>query len=575
MKNPGDSFYNIKQTIGLTLLILFALLIPNGAAMPPHPDVITSGNSEAGESPGKIIIYNPDPELNAPSKLLEIANSEISGSFKALAVLINFSDKANSVNPADFDTVLFVNQQGSVRHYYNEMSFGQLDIVTVNLPSAIGWITAPQTYAYYCNGQNGTGAYPLNSQKLCEDIIDLIDPIIDFSQYENNDNGYVDLLILIHTGPGAELFGPDSTDYIWSHKWSISPRSKDGVSIYEYTIQPEYWFSPGDITCGVFCHELGHIFGLPDLYDRDNSSNGIGRWSLMSYGSWLGPNSLGGTPAGLDAWSRIELGFNNYTNVSSNSHGVTIGNVEEGGAIYRLWSSGGIGNQYFLVENRQKIGYDTYLPSDGLLIWHIDETRSGISNSNNDYEWYPGHTTGGNYLVALEQSDGLFELDKNISKGNSGDPFPGSYAVTEFTPSTTPNSNNYNGDNTYVSIENISASGPTMTADFYVSLLSDINEELSLIKPASFSLGQNFPNPFNPQTSIEIELSFESSVSLKIYDILGRLIDTPLEGKLRSGKHRVKWNCENNREDKLSAGIYIYKLVTDFGTDSKTMTLLK
>ncbi len=575
MKNLGEHIINSKQTFGFLLLILFIFSIPNGAAMPPHPDVINISNSETNGSPGKIGINNPDPALNAPSKLLGASKAQITGSFKALAVLINFTDKTSSVDPTNFDTVLFVNQQGTVRHYYNDMSFDQLDIVTVNLPSATGWITAPQTYAYYCNGQSGTGSYPQNSQRLCENIVDQIDPIIDFSQYDNNGDGYVDALILIHTGPGAELFGPDSTDLIWSHKWSVSPRSKDGVSIYEYTVQPEYWFNPGDITCGVFCHELGHIFGLPDLYDRDLSSNGVGRWSLMSYGSWLGPSGLGSVPAGLDAWSRIELGFNSYTNVSSNINGVSIANVEEGGPIFRLWSSGNIGNEFFLVENRQQIGYDTYLPSNGLLIWHIDETQAGVFNSNNDNEWYPGHTASGNYLVALEQSDGLFELDKKISKGNNTDPFPGNNFITEFTPLTTPSSNNYDGDNTYVSIENISASGSTMTADFNVSLLSDIYDEFSMVRPTSFVLNQNFPNPFNPQTSIEIELSTRSSVKLNIYDILGRLVDTPLDGQLPTGTHKIEWNSDVDAENQLSSGIYIYKLITDFGTDSKTMILLK
>ncbi|MCP4704057.1 MAG: M6 family metalloprotease domain-containing protein, partial [candidate division Zixibacteria bacterium] len=539
------------------------------------PDVVTIGNSETDGLPKKLGSNNPDNGLNAPSKLLKLANSEFTGTFNALAVLIDFSDKPNLVDPFDFDTLLFVNQQGSLRHYYSEVSYGQLDVITVNLPSATDWITAPQTYAYYCNNQNGTGSYPQNSQKLCEDIVDLIDPLIDFSQYDNNGNGYVDAIILIHTGPGAELFGSDSTNYIWSHKWSISPRSKDGVAISEYTIQPEYWFSPGDITCGVFCHELGHVFGLPDLYDRDNSSNGIGRWSLMSYGSWLGPSNLGGVPAGLDAWSRIELGFKNYTNVTSNANNIGIANIEEGGPIFRFWSSGNIGSEYFLVENRQKIGYDTYLPSDGLLIWHIDETKAGTFNSNNDDEWYPGHISSGNYLVALEQSDGLFEIDKDISKGNNSDPFPGTDIITEFSPSTTPGSNNYNGDNTYVSIENISVSGSTMTADFNVSLLSDINDDFAITLPSSFSLRQNYPNPFNPKTSIEIELTAQSSVTLNIYDILGRLIATPLEEHLLSGKHKIEWNCQNETNEELSTGIYFYQLITDFGTETKTMLLLK
>lgn len=575
MNNAGRYFLNGNRTLGLALLILFALLIPNGAAMPPHPDVISHDNSGISVTATKIIPDNFQPGLNAPSKLNQIFGSEVSGQFKALAVLINFSDKPYTVGSFNFDTILFVNQQGSMRHYYNEMSYGQLDIITVDLPSTIGWNTAPQTYSYYCNDQNGTGPYPQNSQRLCEDIVDLVNPMIDFSQYDNNGDGYVDALILIHTGPGAELFGVDSTNYIWSHKWSINPRNRDGVFIYEYTIQPEYWYNPGDITCGVFCHELGHIFGLPDLYDRDISSNGIGKWSLMSYGSWLGPFGLGSAPAGLDAWSRIELGFNDYINVTYNSNGVTIANVEEGGPIYRLWSSGNIGSEYFLVENRQKIGYDTYLPADGLLIWHIDETRGGTFNSNNDDEWYPGYSSNGNYLVALEQSDGLFELDKKLSKGNSGDPFPGGAINTEFSPSTLPGSNNYDDNNTYVSISNISASGSTMRADFMVSFLSGINEEIYMVRPTAFALRQNYPNPFNPQTSIEVELAKQTSVTLKIYDILGRLVDIPFCGLLPSGTHTLEWNCENDAEKDLSSGVYFYKLTTDFGTDTKSMLLLK
>ena len=143
MNNPDENTYSYKWSSCFFLLILFVLFISNGAAMPPHPDVITIENSLADNFQGKMISNNSDPALNAPSKLLAASKSQISGSYKALAVLINFTDKSSSVNPANFDTVLFVNQQGTVRHYYNEMSFGQLDIVTVNLPSATGWIRHP------------------------------------------------------------------------------------------------------------------------------------------------------------------------------------------------------------------------------------------------------------------------------------------------------------------------------------------------------------------------------------------------------------------------------------------------
>ncbi|MFQ5608077.1 MAG: M6 family metalloprotease domain-containing protein, partial [Candidatus Zixiibacteriota bacterium] len=218
--------------------------------------------------------------------------------FRALAVLVDFSDNVKSVNAQFFDTLLFTAQSGTVRDYYSEISYGQLDMVSVNLPSSLGWQRAPQTYAYYVNGQNGTGAYPNNSQKLTEDVVDLIDPLVDFSQYDNDGNGTVDVLVIVHSGSGAEFTG--SANDIWSHKWAISPRLKDGVTISDYTVQPEFWINPGDMTIGVYAHELGHGFGLPDLYDTDNSSWGLGRWSLMASGSWNGPTSFGESPAHPD-----------------------------------------------------------------------------------------------------------------------------------------------------------------------------------------------------------------------------------------------------------------------------------
>jgi immune inhibitor A len=173
---------------------------------------------------------------------------------------------------------------------------------------------------------------------------------------------------------------------------------KDGKHVFEYCIQPEYWSSPGDITLGVFAHELGHLlFGLPDLYDTDYSSKGVGKWSLMAGGSWNGPGGMGGSPGHLDAWNRIQCGFAAAINVTSNVTGRAIPDVEtnSSGAITRLWTNGMSGNQYFLIENRRKTGYDAYLPSEGLLIWHIDENVP--ASDGNDLEWYPGRTTTGHY----------------------------------------------------------------------------------------------------------------------------------------------------------------------------------
>ena len=115
---------------------------------------------------------------------------------------------------------------------------------------------------------------------------------VDWSQFDNDGDGYVDALNIIHAGPGAE---EGNSTYIWSHKWSLNPnygsygdqsRFYDGVWINNYTINPEkqslgYDGNPGIVHIGVISHEFGHALGLPDLYDIDYSSDGIGTWGLM------------------------------------------------------------------------------------------------------------------------------------------------------------------------------------------------------------------------------------------------------------------------------------------------------
>ena len=373
-----------NSTLRILILtsIMFLSICSVTNAAPPHPKMLEQA-TEANK-PLPYFIRNLD-EVHAKGictgeniyeRIYNNAKSSVdlspqtTGQFRILAVLVEFSDNLHTTSPVIFDSLLFDSNGYTVHDYYNEISYGQLDLLTINLPSSLGWVSAPQTYAYYVNNLNGVGSYPNNTQKLTEDIVALIDGSVDFSNYDNDSDGDVDLLAIIHSGRGAEVSGNNSD--IWSHKWGIVPElTNDGVYVSSYTIQPEYLFTPGDMTIGVFAHEFGHGFGLPDLYDTDGSSQGIGKWGIMSYGSWLGPSGNGGRPAHPCAWSRIQLGFASATNVTSNLNGQTINDVKSTGEIYRLWTSGNIGSEYFLVENRQKTGYDSYLPNSGLLVWHI------------------------------------------------------------------------------------------------------------------------------------------------------------------------------------------------------------
>jgi immune inhibitor A len=455
--------------VTLFISILFGLHPTPNLADVPHPRVLEMVKNGEIKTPYYLEHLQElrAQGVNTPAVLQDGTkpagpprNTEVN--YNAIVILVDFSDNVSQANPIFFDNLIYGTTAGTVRHYYDEVTYGNLTVVTVNLPSSLGWMRAPQTYAYYVNSNNGFGSYPRNAQKLAEDAIALANPLVNFSQYDNDGDGYVDALFIIHSGPGAEYSG--SNNDIWSHKWQTrTPQLVDGVYAYIYSMEPEYWVNPGDMTCGVYAHEMGHsVFGLPDVYDRDGSSRGLGRWSLMAGGSWNG--SLGNSPAHPDAWNRYQMGYVTPQNITTDTTSYSLGNIQNNQSLVRLWTNGTQGNQYFLVENRQRVGYDAALPAAGMCIYHVDESVS----SQNDNEWYPGHTSSGHYLVALEQADGLWQLEHNSNSGYSGDPFPGSTNNRTFDNSSTPDSKNYNFQNTQIAVRNISNSAMTMQADFEV-----------------------------------------------------------------------------------------------------------
>ncbi len=566
----GINIASARYPVAILRVLLFIagwmLIASVTYAMPPHPDL------QDGIARGEIVPpRQTDIPLDVPVAMKLNAPSarqapELSGPYRALCILVDFSDHVSQVTSTKFDTLIFADRTGSVRDYYQEVSYSQLDLITVNLPSSIGWQRAPQPYSYYVDDNFGTDSpYPNNTQKLCEDLVDQVDSVVDFSQYDNDDDGYVDVVMIVHAGRGAEFTGSSSD--IWSHKWSISPRNRDGVFVSDYTVMPEYWISAGDMTAGVFCHELGHVFGLPDLYDTDASSYGTGYWSLMSNGSWNG--SLGNSPAHPDAWSRVRLGWVTPINIVNNTADVSIPNVESSASVFRLWSSGSAGDEYFLVENRQRIGYDAALPSAGLLIWHIDDTVN-----TNQHEWYPGHTGSGHYRVALEQADNQYHLEQRTSAGDTGDPFPGASNNTSFSPVSEPNSDGYAASSSYVAVTNISGSASTMNADFAVSFASGNDDDIPVSLPR-LELEQNYPNPFNPVTTIEFTVPKSGEVTVRVYNLLGEMVALVASGWRQAGTHTATWDGRDSDGAPAASGIYLYELTTEDEREVRKMALVR
>src|SRR4030067_456202 len=210
-----------------------------------------------------------------------------------------------------------------------------------------------------------------------------------------------------------------------------------------------------DSPFGVVAHEFGHYLGLPDLYDTDSSSLGVGEWDVMGSGSWNG-NPRGTSPSHFSAWSKEKLGW--LTPIEGtvplltpqippgqNTPPQQTPAVENPSRAYRLTvktASGG--DEYFLVENRQRTGYDAALPGDGLLIWHIDD-----SVPNNDNEAHR--------LVDLEERDAA----NGDTPDDPGDPWASD--AIGFGPDTIPNSDGYGKVRTGWKGRNIGTSGPGVT----------------------------------------------------------------------------------------------------------------
>lgn len=396
------------------------------------------------------LIMNRPDKTRAHNHIVSASRAPITGTKRALVLLVDFSDKTAVQNQAHFNNLLFSQgtyATGSMRDFYREASYGKLNVIGAvkgqNGPTA-GWFRAPRPKSYYTNNNFGHGTYPKNAQKLVEDAIDLAAPHVNFSSYDNDGDGFVEALIVICAGRGGEATG-NKSDF-WSHKWGITPKTVNGVKVNKYFMAPE------DGRVGVMAHELGHLLlGLPDLYDTDYSSKGTGKWDLMAGGSW---NNGGHTPAHPTAWCKVKCGWVNPTTIFNNSANINLKPYHNNQDIIKLPIGNVNSKEYFLLSNRQKHGFDKNIPGEGMIIEHVDENQTNNKDENH-------------YLVDIEQADGKRHLNTNSNSGDANDVFP--YGSNKsFNNSSNPNSKSYAATDSKISVTNIAKSGNNVTANVSV-----------------------------------------------------------------------------------------------------------
>lgn len=550
----------VKWFLLATLLYLLICYV-SALAMPPkpglfEPDPLTGLSKLTGRS----ILRLARPEgINQPESLKALL---VTGTNNILLILIDYPDLPATQTAASFtDMINGPWATGSLDDYYEEVSYNQFGVNGV----AMGWYRAANNHTYYANNDGisgtgddfGTGAYPYNAPRLVEEAVDAAEAAgVDFSNYDNDGDGWVDTVFIVHAGRGAEATG--DPNHIWSHKWDTfsgggSPKYYDGVWINTYSVQPELNSTGGHIEIGVFAHEYGHVLGLPDLYDTDGTSGGIGNYGLMAGGSWGADGNSPERPSHMCAWSRVYLGWITPTVVTRDTFSQEINQIETNAEVYKLWKRGEPQSEYFLVSNRQKIGFDSRLIGDGgLLIWHIDEdviNANLLSNTVNDDENHKG--------VDLEEADGLNDLDYGRNRGDAGDFYPGSTNNTTFNDTSNPDSRDYSGITSEVEVINISSSGNPMRAELKVGIAGVAPNLESLIV---------YPNPFKSAEGHSY-ITFEAlteRVTIAIFNLAGELV----RKQDVSSQYSWDWDARNMSREEVARGVYVC-VITNPGGDMK------
>lgn len=345
--------------------------------------------------------YNKEQE----KKMLRREPGKINYAQHGLIILANFSDLA-FLPENDLESMLemfcsddytYNGATGSVRQYFSDQSSGkyipQFDVV--------GPITLPNTMAHY-GGNNRTGEEP-RAHIAIRDACRMVDTLydIDFAKYDNDNDGIVDFVYLIYAGHN-EAEGASSTT-IWPHSWNLMDAGLDiivdGKQIGTYACSSELRDAEGTERAGIgtFCHEFSHVLGLPDLYSTDKSTthHTLGAWDIMDYGSY---NNDGRTPPAYSAYERFYFGWSRPVLLNSPNHYV-IHDIINSNACAMITQHGESNmnvlmpnpSVFYLLENRQQISWDTYLPGHGLMITKIQyDADLWLNNMVNNDPAYMG-----------------------------------------------------------------------------------------------------------------------------------------------------------------------------------------
>lgn len=371
------------------------------------------------------------------------------GKQKSLVIIVEFNNLGFKINdPQDFFFRMLneegfsdYNAFGSARDYFLYNSMGQFEPEF----DVVGPVTLSNNYEYY--GKNNAWGEDFRAPEMVVEACEKVDEFVDFSQYDRDEDGFIDNVYIFYAGHGEADGG--GVDTIWPHAWDLMegmPNKKvefDGKRLNHYACSNELQYYPlleneGIIFpdgIGSFVHEFSHIMGLPDLYSTESRSSFTpGDWDIMDVGSYNGESKV---PPLFSSFERFSLGW-------------TEPEIINGKGVYELPELGDSNkafmvttanpDEFFLFENRQNNGYDAHLPGKGMLVWHIDFVKDiwkeNIVNGDSKHQYVD-----------------LVEADNVLSQSSrSGDSFPGTSNITSLTCETLPSFLDWSGNKLAVDI---------------------------------------------------------------------------------------------------------------------------
>jgi M6 family metalloprotease-like protein len=454
------------------------------------------------------------PQLMAAPRAGQIGNYV--GDKKGLIILVEYKDNYKFqpennqalynriANEEGFSEGDFV---GSVYDYFLAQSEGLFKLKF----DVVGPYTLAHERAYYGGNADTKDAEDLRPAEMVAEACQLADADVNFKDYDWDGDGEVDQVYVLYAGNGEANYG--DYDAVWPHEFSLSYAKEngdgdgsltlDGVTIDTYAcsneLQPASIDRYGNVTAwkidgiGTICHEFSHCLGYPDFYDIKEQNSGMGYWDLMDIGSYNGKSYC---PASYTSYERWVAGWKEPIELTEDTEITGMKALQKGGDTYVIYNDGNR-NEYFLLENRQRVGWDDQVPGEGLLILHVDyDEYAWWNNEVNDTKNHERMT----WIAADNDKAYERKYGKNYYDyyDMASDPYP--YGKNNsFSNTSTPAADVFNKNTDGSKKLNKSVTEITQNSDGTVSFKFQATAEISPIKKMAISSGVSSHGIFDLQ----------------------------------------------------------------------------